>query len=66
VRSNRQSGFLLAGAHEASIYRNNFESLVVKRNDPVSESLQVSSRNVSLMYVIPVIKIGNQREFSTK
>ena len=61
VLPNRQSGFLLAAAHEGSISRDNFESLVVKCNYPVAESLHVSSRNVSLVHLIPAIKIGNQR-----
>lgn len=49
-----------AGAHEVSISRNNFQSLVVKRNYPVAESLHVISCNVLSVYLIPAIKIGNQ------
>ena len=58
---DRLSGFLLARAHEAGVPRDHFESLVVKRDYPVSESLPVDSRNVSLVYLISPIKVGDER-----
>jgi hypothetical protein len=57
--ANCYSGFLFAGADEPSISCNNFESLIVKCNYPVAESLRVGSRDVLPVYLIPAVKSGS-------
>lgn len=59
--ANRSSGFLPAGTHKSSVSRDHFESLVVKCNDRVLESCYVSSCNMPIVYLIPAIKVGNER-----
>jgi hypothetical protein len=52
---------LFTALHEASISRDNFERLIVECNYPVAEWLCGRFANVSLVYLISSIKVGNQR-----